>query len=222
MEKTEREISSLREWMIEVSRSMDQLNGAIKELSINKDKSGSAIIRVSQKGKNVAKTGEGESSQGRKEGGMDRSKYEKLGMPIFLGESQDSWVYRAKHFFYIHELSEDEKVKVAVVAFSPKVVDWFRWTNNQSSITSWEILKEHLFERYRPTQEGMLLSRLMRIEGTYAEYLKRFESFSTAILETTKNMLQEAFLNGLKSTLKVEVVSKHQVGLEACMKEAQT
>lgn len=62
MEKTEREISSLREWMIEVSRSMDQLNGAIKELSINKDKSGSAIIRVSQKGKNVAKTGEGESS----------------------------------------------------------------------------------------------------------------------------------------------------------------
>lgn len=35
------------------------------------------------------------------------------------------------------------------------------------------------------------------------------------------NVLQEAFLNGLKPTLKAEVVSKHPVGLEVCMKEAQ-
>lgn len=61
-EKTEREISSLREWMIEVSRGMNQLNGTVKELTIDKDKSGSAITGVLQKGKNVAERGEGESS----------------------------------------------------------------------------------------------------------------------------------------------------------------
>lgn len=47
-------------------------------------------------------------------------------MSIFSGERPDSWVYGVKHFFDIHELSEDEKVKVTVVAFAPDVVDWFR------------------------------------------------------------------------------------------------
>lgn len=42
---------------------MDQLNGAVKEPSIDKDKCGFVVTGVSQKGKSVVETGEGESSQ---------------------------------------------------------------------------------------------------------------------------------------------------------------
>lgn len=35
---------------------------------------------------------------------MDRSKYMKLEMPMFLGEIPKSWVYRAEQFFEINTL----------------------------------------------------------------------------------------------------------------------
>lgn len=55
-------------------------------------------------------------------------------MPIFSGENPDSWVYRAKHFFEIHKLDDLEKIKVAIIAFAPDVVDWFRWVHNRQPI----------------------------------------------------------------------------------------
>lgn len=69
---------------------------------------------------------EGESSSAQViDGGVERRKYKHLEMPIFLGEHPDSWVHRAEHYFEIHELSDDEKIKVAIIAFAPNVVDWF-------------------------------------------------------------------------------------------------
>lgn len=62
-------------------------------------------------------------------------------MPIFVDENPESWVYRAEHYFYIHELNEMEKVKVAVVSFAPDEVDWFQWSNNRKLIETWEELK---------------------------------------------------------------------------------
>lgn len=55
------------------------------------------------------------------------------------------------------------------------------------TINTWEKLKEKLFERLRLTQEGTLSSRLMMIkqEGMYTEYLKRFESYSAKVTVTT-------------------------------------
>lgn len=84
---------------------------------------------------------EAESTQGTGTGGLDKSKYKRLEMPIFVDENPESWVYRAEHYFYIHELNEMEKVKVAVVSFAPDEVDWFQWSNNRKLIETWEELK---------------------------------------------------------------------------------
>ena len=52
-----------------------------------------------------------------------RSKYKKLEMLLFTGVNPESWAYRAEHFFDINNLSEAEKVKVAVVSFGQEEVD---------------------------------------------------------------------------------------------------
>ena len=67
---------------------------------------------------------------------MDRSKYKKLEMPMFLGENPGSWVYRAEHFFEINNLPKTEKIKMALVSFGQNEVDWYRWTHNRKRVES--------------------------------------------------------------------------------------
>lgn len=110
-----------------------------------------------------------------RERGSDKSKYKRLVMPVFAGENSESWVYRAEHYFEIHELSEKEKVKVAVVSFAPNEVDWLRWSHYWKPIVSREALKRRMFDHLRPTSKGSFGARLIRIkqEGTYVDYVKK-------------------------------------------------
>lgn len=77
-------------------------------------------------------------------------------MPVFNGEGPDSCIFRAETYFEIHELADDEKLKVAVISLSQDVIDWYRWTNNRKSIHTWKELKERMFELWRPSLEGTL------------------------------------------------------------------
>lgn len=103
-----------------------------------------------------------------------RKGHKRLEMPIFKGEHPDSWVYQAEHFFEIHELIEEEKIKVAIISFNHDSVDWYRWSHNQSSIESWAELKKRMFVRFRSSRKGSLTRRFLAIkqEGTYSEYRK--------------------------------------------------
>lgn len=53
----------------------------------------------------------------------DKGKYKRLEMPIFKGDPPESWVYRAEHYFEIHELTDEEKIKVAIISFDHNSVD---------------------------------------------------------------------------------------------------
>ena len=72
---------------------------------------------------------------------VDRSKYKKLEMPMFLGKNPKSWVYRAEHFFEINNLPKTEKIKVVVVSFGSNEVDWYRWTHNRRRWSHGKILR---------------------------------------------------------------------------------
>ncbi|KAA0033101.1 retrotransposon protein [Cucumis melo var. makuwa] len=84
---------------------------------------------------------------------VDRSKYKKLEMPMFLGENPESWVYRAEHFFEINSLLETEKVKVAMISLGQDEVDWYRWSQNRRKIESWEDLKAEVIGQHPQTLE---------------------------------------------------------------------
>lgn len=74
-------------------------------------------------------------------------------MPAFTGDNPDSRLYQAKMYFDINLLTDAEKMTVSAISFSPKVVNWYRWTNNRRKVKSWKDLKTHLFEFYKPSQE---------------------------------------------------------------------
>lgn len=82
---------------------------------------------------------------------------------------------------------------------------------------------QRMFERFRPSQEGTLLSGLKWIkqEGMYEEYRKKVESYATPIPEAAKNVLQKVFINGLLREIKAEVKCSNPVALDECMVQAQ-
>ncbi|KAA0053640.1 transposon Tf2-1 polyprotein isoform X1 [Cucumis melo var. makuwa] len=45
---------------------------------------------------------------------LDQSKFKKVEMPVFDGTDPDSWLFRADRYFKIHNLSDSEKLTVAV------------------------------------------------------------------------------------------------------------
>ena len=85
-EGTEKEVVGLKEMMLEMKKSMDRLTEEMRENHSYKKReesgtSGGSVMKL--KGKMEEFNGTNEGTQGT----MDRSKYKKLEMPMFLGET---------------------------------------------------------------------------------------------------------------------------------------
>lgn len=119
IENNRRGIFELKEWMIEMSKTIDIVAANVQNLMNLREKEGSVTHSGMQIVTKEKEVDERESSQGRSGGEIDRNKYKRLEMPIFSGENLDSWVYRAEHYFEIHELVDLEKIKVVIIAFAP-------------------------------------------------------------------------------------------------------
>lgn len=154
---------------------------------------------------------------------VDRSKYKKLEMPMFLGENPESWVYRAEHFFEINNLPEIEKVKVAAVSFGQDEVDLFRWSHNRKKVESWKDLEGRMFEFFHDIGQRSLGARLIHIqqESSSSDYVKKFVNYSAPLPNMAESVLMDAFVTGLEPALQAEAVSRRPQTLEACTKEAQ-
>ncbi|KAA0033896.1 retrotransposon protein [Cucumis melo var. makuwa] len=191
----EKEIRELKEMMLSLFKSMENLSEEIKESNrarLREESCASEGSRLKGKG-NV---GETDMTLGFAEGSSKKSKYKKLEMPVFNGENPKSWIYRVEHYFEINKLADEEKVKVAVVSFGSDALNWFRWSNNRKKMMSWEDLKRRMFEHFKAPDEAPLP-------------------------EMSESVLIDAFITGLETNLQAEVISHHPVTLEDCMREAQ-
>ncbi|KAA0054184.1 retrotransposon protein [Cucumis melo var. makuwa] len=222
LDMNEKEIRELKEMMLSLLKSMENLKEEVKECSRVKLREESCASDGSGlKGKE--KIRETEMTPGFVVGSSDRSKYKKLEIPVFNGENPETWIYRAEHYFDINELADEDKVKVAVVGFGSDEVNWFCWSNNRKKVKSWEDLKRRMFEHFKTPGEGSLGARLIRIkqDGGYGDYLKKFLEYSAPLPGMAESVLIDAFITGLETNLQAEVKSRHPVTLEECIREAQ-
>lgn len=97
-------------------------------------------------------------------GSNDKQKFKRLDMPIFSGETLDAWLFKTERYFKINQLSDAEKIKVAIISFDHEVVDWYRWAHNRWKFRTWADLKARLFERICSMQEGSLCSKFLGVK----------------------------------------------------------
>lgn len=221
LETHDKDIFRLKELVFVMCKNVDQLMGEMCEITLSRGKDRSLIMEGSHKKGFGTEVEEGESSQSK--GGGDKGKYKWLEMPIFKGEHPDSWVYCTEHYFEIHELTDEEKIKVAIISFDHDFVDWYCWSNNRKPIRSWEELKQRMFVQFRSSREGSLTQRFLYIrqERSYVEYRKQFERYTAPIPKTSESVLEGTFINGLDPELKAKVESRNPIRLEEAMREAQ-
>lgn len=214
LETHDKDIFRLKELVFVMCKNVDQLMGEMCEITLSRGKDRSLIMEGSHKKGFGTEVEEGESSQSK--GGGDKGKYKWLEMPIFKGEHPDSWVYCTEHYFEIHELTDEEKIKVAIISFDHDFVDWYCWSNNRKPIRSWEELKQRMFVQFRSSREGSLTQRFLYIrqERSYVEYRKQFERYTAPIPKTSESVLEGTFINGLDPELKAKVESRNPIRLE--------
>lgn len=165
---------------------------------------------------------EGESSQVPKtEGRGDRIK--KLEMSVFNGTDPDGWLFRAKLYFQMHRLTEEEKLTVVVIRFEGRANKWYRWAKNRQKFKTWESLKKRLFKKFLPSQQGTLCARFLSIqqETTMEEYCNRFEEWSAPLPQLTEEVLENTFTNGLDLEIRTKLFCLEPIGLESMMWMAQ-
>lgn len=100
---------------------------------------------------------------------------------------------------------------------------WYQWEESQQPLKSWEELTKLLLEHFRPSQEGMILEKILALhqETTVREYQRAFEIFPAPLLSLPEGVLVGSFVNGLKPTIRAEVRMLKPQGLGQLMELAQ-
>lgn len=167
---------------------------------------------------------EGETYLNAKTGvGQGRIKFKMLEMLVFNGDNLDGWFYRAEHYFQLHLLTEQEKLKIIVVRLEGKGLSWFHWVENKKRFRSWRELKERIYRRFRCREQGTRCARFLAIrqEGMVNDYLQKFEELSALLPEMAEDVLEGTFTNGLDSIIRMEVFAMRAMGLEDMMDAAR-
>ena len=63
---------------------------------------------------------------------------------MFNGDNLDGWFYRVEHYFQLHFLNEKEKLQIVIVSLEGRVLNWFRWVENQRRFRLWRELKQRI------------------------------------------------------------------------------
>ncbi|XP_024017591.1 uncharacterized protein LOC112090471 [Morus notabilis] len=144
-------------------------------------------------------------------------------MPVFDGENPDGWIFRAERYFSLNRLTDREKLDVAVVSLEGEALAWFQWEDRRWAVRDWTELKRKVLERFHSTQEGTLCEKFLSLhqETTVREYRRQFEMLAALLAEIPEQVLESAFVNGLKPEVRAEVRMMKPNGLGRIMEFTQ-
>jgi len=54
----------------------------------------------------------------------------KVELPVFDGTDPLSWIARAEIFFEVHQVKEEEKIRLAFISMEGEAVHWYRFIRN--------------------------------------------------------------------------------------------
>ncbi|KAL4558953.1 hypothetical protein LXL04_031079 [Taraxacum kok-saghyz] len=131
----------------------------------------------------------------------------KIDMPLFNGTDPDGWILQAERYFAIYQLLNEEKMEAAVLSLGGDALAWFRWSNKQRVITTWEELKSIFLKRFRSNTGGDLYEQWSALTqtGTVEEYVRRFIELSAPLEGVSEQLALGSFINGLKTHVKNEL-----------------
>eukprot|EP00257_Ricinus_communis_P028075 XP_025015489.1 uncharacterized protein LOC112536827 [Ricinus communis] len=147
----------------------------------------------------------------------------KLKLPVFEGENPDGWIFRAERYFDINNIPVVDRLKAASVCLEGDALAWFQWEEGRRPFRSWVDFKESLIVCFRSTQEGTLHDQLLALKQTTTvkEFRRQFEIIAAPLKGLAEDVLEAAFVNGLRPDMQAELRQWSPFGLDKKMQVAQ-
>ncbi|XP_028214991.1 uncharacterized protein LOC114397062 [Glycine soja] len=132
----------------------------------------------------------------------------RLNFPRFNGKGVKNWIIRCDTFFSVDQTPEEYKVRLAVVHFEGKALQWHSaYVKNVglNKLPSWTDYTKILIERFGEVCEDPM-AELMRLrqKGTVTDYHTEFDAIVSRIDLSEANQLS-CFLGGLQMEIQMMV-----------------
>lgn len=114
---------------------------------------------------------------------------------------------RVEQYFELDDFNEEEKLRAVRMCFTGDALLWYRWERDRNPFTDWELLKFRVLEQYSGERDVSAGEKLLKIqqERTVREYCRDFIALATNAVGIADNVLEMAFMNGLKSKIRAGV-----------------
>ncbi|KAL4574682.1 hypothetical protein LXL04_021518 [Taraxacum kok-saghyz] len=131
----------------------------------------------------------------------------KIDIPFFDGSDPDGWILQAERYFAIYQLIDEEKVEVAVLSLSGEALAWFRWSDKQRPIITWNELKGIFLKKFRPLAGEDLFEQFSALEqtGTTTDYVRKFVELAAPLEGVSEQVALGSFIKGLRPVIKNEL-----------------
>nr|KYP39328.1 hypothetical protein KK1_039377 [Cajanus cajan] len=132
----------------------------------------------------------------------------RLDFPRFNGDGIKNWITQCETFFSVDQTPDDYKVRLAVIHFEGKALQWHSaYVKNVGidKLPSWKDYTEILLERFGEVCEDPM-AELMRLRqrGTVTDYHNDFDAIVSRI-ELSESHQLSCFLGGLKLEIQMMV-----------------
>lgn len=104
--------------------------------------------------------------------------------------------------FETNRTPEADKLERALACLTGTSITWWQYSQGRVQIFSWKDFKEKFKTRFHPSRGSSSVDHLMNIvhQGSVDEYRDRFEELSIELPHVSVDVLESAFLRGLKRT----------------------
>ncbi|EOA18774.1 hypothetical protein CARUB_v10007371mg, partial [Capsella rubella] len=133
-----------------------------------------------------------------------------LEIPTFDGHNPDDWLFRVEKCFEANRTHDAEKIDRVLPYLTGVAISWWRYTYGRVRISTWPEFKERCITRFRAKREAHRV----------AEYRDRFEELAVELPHVSLDVLESAFLKGLRKNLRDQVVRCRPTNLDEIVEVA--
>ncbi|CAA6656666.1 unnamed protein product [Spirodela intermedia] len=106
-----------------------------------------------------------------------------------------------------------------MLSMEGEALEWYLWMEDRFPFRDWHDFKSQLNKRFKTSEMESSLQQLMRLQQATSirEYMAEFERIAVFLPHINIEVLEDAFLRGLKPDIRSELTMHKPLGLRKTM-----
>jgi hypothetical protein len=128
----------------------------------------------------------------------------KLNFLEFSGDDTDGWIRKAEKYFELVGVTNENRVRIAVMYINGKGEYWWRGTGCSSNTLPWHHFCRMVTDRFNLVSEYEVIGQFRNLKqvGTVVDYMDRFEEMVTMVRRNCPSLPETYYISSFISSLK--------------------